>query len=117
MIYLASPYSHEDPAVEAARFDAVCKVTGLLLLQEYCVVSPIAHSHPIYERVPETGGAWEAWVELDHALIDASEQVWVLMLDGWDRSRGVAAEVTYANEQGKPVRFVSPEGVLVDLQS
>jgi len=32
MIYLASPYSHPDPAVRAERYRAACRATAALLL-------------------------------------------------------------------------------------
>jgi hypothetical protein len=31
MIYLASPYSHPDPLVRKARFDAACRATADLI--------------------------------------------------------------------------------------
>lgn len=112
MIYLASPYSHFDPSIEAQRFDAVCRTAGLLLMQGHVVVSPIAHSHPIFVREPKVGGQWEQWVALDHALLDASEEMWILTIPGWYESRGVTAEREYAEEHSIPVKYVTRDGVV-----
>jgi len=108
LAYLASPYTHDDPAVEVQRFEAVCDVAGRLLLAGHHVLSPIAHTHPIAVRggLPGGFGWWQAY---DHALIDGCAEVWVCMLDGWRGSDGVTKEVAYARKCGKPVRWVFPE--------
>ena len=47
MIYLASPYSHSDPLVRQARFDAACRVTANLIQAGQAVVAPIVLGHPL----------------------------------------------------------------------
>ena len=111
MIYLASPYSHPDPAVEAFRFEAVCQASADLMLSGHTIVSPIAHSHPIYVRRPDVGGSFEQWYDLDRTLISASDELWVLTLDGWQESHGVTEEIKIANELGKPIRYIDRKGI------
>lgn len=110
MIYLASPYTHSDPAVEAFRFEAVCQIVADLMLQGHVVISPIAHSHPLAVRRPEVGGKWEMWKQLDTDLVKASDELWVFTLDGWECSKGVQAEITIAESLNKPVRYVDRGG-------
>jgi nucleoside 2-deoxyribosyltransferase len=105
LAYLASPYTHSDPGIVLARFDLVCEAAGDLLRAGHHVLSPIAHCHPIAMRnALPTDAAW--WEKYDHALIDACDELWVLMLDGWRSSRGVVLEIAYARSKGKPVRWV-----------
>ncbi|HOD81766.1 MAG TPA: DUF1937 family protein, partial [Phycisphaerae bacterium] len=47
MVYLCSPYSHNDPAVRQWRFDAACRATAAMLKAGLMVFSPIVHSHPV----------------------------------------------------------------------
>jgi Domain of unknown function (DUF1937). len=47
MIYLASPYSHPDPLVREARFDAACRAMADLVHAGQIVFSPIVHGHPL----------------------------------------------------------------------
>lgn len=108
--YLASPYTHPDPAVEAFRFEAVCQLVADLMCKGYVVISPIAHSHPLAVRRPEVGGKWEVWQQLDTDLVRASEELWVFTLDGWECSKGVQAEIAIAESFGKLVRYVDREG-------
>jgi hypothetical protein len=106
LIYLASPYSNADPAVEQARFDAVCRAAAALMRQGLLVFSPIAHSHPIARFGLPTD--WSFWQRYDSAFLAQCDELWVLMLPGWDRSVGVRAEVRLAKEMGKPMRLVEP---------
>jgi hypothetical protein len=62
MIYLASPYSDADPAVEQARFDTVCRAAAAIMRQGLLVFSPIAHSHPIARfGLPKDWGFWQRY--------------------------------------------------------
>ena len=108
MIYLASPYSHADPAVLEARFQIVCRQAARLMREGHHIFSPIAHTHPI----ALAGGlplGWDFWEKYDRDMLNGCEAVWVLQLDGWETSKGVAAEIRIANEMGIPVRFVELE--------
>jgi hypothetical protein len=114
MIYLASPYSHQDKSIEAFRYDAACRAVATYMKMGYTIFSPIAGSHPVFMVDPEIGGNWEAWQKLDKDLIDASEELWVLMLEGWRESKGVNAEMEYAKSKSKPIKYVDREGNIYD---
>jgi Domain of unknown function (DUF1937) len=47
MIYLASPYSHPDPVVREARFDAACRATVDLIRTGQPVFAPVVMGHPL----------------------------------------------------------------------
>lgn len=102
LIYLASPYSHADPEVMEARFEAVCREAAVLMEHGLHVYSPIAHTHPIAVRgdLPKEWPYWEAY---DRVMLAASTEVYVLQLEGWDASKGVSAEIEIAREMGLPV--------------
>jgi len=104
MIYLASPYSHPDQAVEQARFDAVCQAAAALMRRGHLVFSPIAHSHAIARFGLPTD--WAFWQRYDRAFLAWCDELWVLTLPGWEQSAGVQAEMRIAREMGKPVRLI-----------
>lgn len=106
MTYLASPYFHPDPAVRQARFDATCRATAKLLRAGEVVYSPIVHSHPLVPYGLPTG--WDFWQRYDTAVLVRCDAVAVLMLDGWEESAGVTAEVEVARALRLPVRYVAP---------
>ncbi len=107
MIYLASPYSHPDPAVREQRFRAACRATAALLRAGEVVFSPIVHSHALVEFELPTG--WSYWERIDRSYLERCDEVVVLMLDGWEESVGVRAEIGIARAMGKAVRFLSPD--------
>ena len=103
MIYLASPYSHEQAAVRDLRWRLACHCASVLMGRGEHVICPIAGSHPIAEfGLPKD---WEFWADYDRALISVCDTVDVLLLDGWRTSKGVQAEMEIAKSLGKPVRF------------
>jgi len=101
-IYLASPYSGT-PEEQEARFRAACRVAGQLIRQGFIVYSPIAHSHPICEATRGLPGTWGFWERIDRTFIEWADEVRVLMLPGYECSRGVKAEIQIAKQAGKPV--------------
>lgn len=109
MIYLASPYTHSDPSVREARFDAACLATAELVRSGHVVFSPIVHGHPLVRfGLPVE---WEYWERFDREHLRRCDQMVVLMLDGWRESRGVQAEIDLAIEMDLPIRYLSPSRI------
>jgi hypothetical protein len=102
--YLASPYSHPDPAVRERRYRAACRATAEMLRAGEVVFSPVVHSHPLVPYGLPTG--WEYWERFDRAVLTRCDAVTVLTLDGWEDSAGVQAEVAIAGELGLPIQYV-----------
>lgn len=107
-IYLASPYSHESRAVRKLRYNAVCKKAAELKMASLIVYSPIAHWAPIEDMFPEVGRSHAEHRDTNECLIRCAERVMVLMLEGWQQSIGVEAEVVYAQRIGKPIEYIDP---------
>lgn len=74
------------------------------------VFSPIAHTHGILTKCGMPNG-WNYWEKFDREFIERSECVIVLKIDGWDTSKGVAAEIRIAEEAGIPVEYMEPDWV------
>ena len=106
MTYLASPYSHPDPAVRNQRFQAACKATAALIRAGAIVYSPIVHSHPLAEFGLPT--SWEFWERFDREHLARCDDMVVLKLAGWDQSVGVRAEIAIAKERNMSIRFAEP---------
>jgi hypothetical protein len=109
MIYLASPYSHPDPAVREARFQAACRATAELMRAGRVVFSPIAYTHPLTAFALPTD--WAFWETCDRQFLQQCEEVVVLTLDGWQQSVGVQAEIRLAAKLAKSVSFLEPENL------
>jgi hypothetical protein len=113
LIYLAAPYSHSDNYVRHRRFLEINRVTGHLFSKGLYVFSPISHTHPIKETCNLDGG-WEFWAGYDRKMIEVSDFLYVLTLEGWKDSIGVTAEIKLASiVLNKPVSYIHPLTLLV----
>lgn len=113
LIYLASPYSpvtvmSEDQArsVRLNRFMDACKQAAILMDEGHQVFSPIAHSHSIEVYGMNDIRDGDFWLKQDFAMLLHTDEMWVLMLDGWDKSSGVAREIAFCQRNDIPVRFI-----------
>ena len=104
MIYLASPYSHPDATIREQRFHDVCRMAARLMQQGHVVFAPIVHGHPLVDHGLPTD--WLFWERFDREHLRRCDELVVLRLDGWRESVGVAAEIRFAAELGKPVRYI-----------
>lgn len=108
-IYLAVPYTHPDPKVRRARFEAVTRAAGELMKRGHVVFSPVTMGHPISE-VCDIPQDFNYWGEMCLSYFDGwATRLVVLMLPGWELSRGVEAEIAAARENGVPVEFLNPD--------
>ena len=112
-IYLSTPYSHEDENVREERYDLVTRAAAhIMVMDGLNVFSPITHSHPLVQVTDLLPDSFEGWAAIDYQFLDWCDEVWVLLLPGWDKSRGVANEIKYAIEKKKPVVYIEPDEVL-----
>lgn len=106
MIYLASPYSHPNPAVRRQRFQSACAATATLIDSGHVVYSPIVHCHPLTDyNLP---GEFGFWRRHNQELLEKCDVLVVLMLPGWQDSEGIAGEVQLARELGLPIDYWEP---------
>jgi hypothetical protein len=69
------------------------------------VISPIAYGHPLLEFV-EMPYDWQFWSNFCLTFLDRCDEMHVLMMDGWNVSRGVQEEIQFATEHGIPIKFI-----------
>ena len=108
-VYLASPYSHEDPCVRESRWVEVTKAGAQLMLEGNRVYGPITMSHSFSRYLPPETNTWEFWKNVDIPELLLSDLVVVLMLPGWQQSVGVTAEIQAAKDAGIPVAYMEWE--------
>lgn len=109
MIYLASPYSHEDPLIKKTRFLLAEQVTAQLILQGKFIYSPIVHCHALAERY-EMPGDFVFWRRYNIDMLKRADQMYILSIPGWDTSVGVKHEMEIAVEIGIEISLVNDKG-------
>lgn len=107
MIYIASPYTHESDKIRDLRYRLVKTYTQKRLDEGALVFSPIVYGHGLTDGHPERI-PFEYWAQMNDHLIHSAEAVEVLMLPGWELSRGIAHEVDLAQRLYLPISYVRP---------
>ena len=103
-IYLAIPYTGK----ENESFRVANLVAGMLMNQGHVVFSPISHSHHIAIQGGLSLG-WSFWKKQDESFIGWCDELYVVKLKGFEKSKGVNAEIEIASRLGKPIRYVLGE--------
>ncbi len=90
LVYLASPYTHQDPDVREARFEAACQCAVAFITRGVYIFSPVVHCHPLtLMGMPQE---WAHWEEYDRALLNASSSLVALTMNGSVGSVGMNEE-------------------------
>lgn len=103
-VYLAIPYT----GIEELSFKVANYVSAQLMHDGNIVFSPISHSHHIAAQ-NELECGWDYWKKFDESFIEWCDVVIVVMLIGWEKSKGVKAEIIIADKIGKPVEYIDPK--------
>jgi len=111
LIYLATPYTRYPRGLDAAFEDAAA-IAGALIKRGLAVFSPICHSHPIAKHGGIDAVDHELWMRIDREMWDRCDELLVAKMDGWDQSRGVAAEIEYFLKRGAPVTYTEVGDIL-----
>lgn len=101
LIYLASPYTGN----EEENFKAVAKKAAELTNEGHIIFCPIAMCHPmaVYGKIP---GNWEFWEKFDTTYLSVCHRMMVYRLPGWEKSKGVTAEIKIAEKFNIPIEYI-----------
>ena len=106
-IYLAQPYSSPDEATILYRVEQAFKATAKLMDEGNLVFSPIVHTHELGKYInPDLAIKHEFWMEQDIAILRHAAELRILMLEGWQHSKGLAQEVLLAETCQIPITFM-----------
>jgi hypothetical protein len=105
MIYLASPYTHDDPIIRSSRVEAARQMAELLMFKlKLPVFSPIVYGDALRHEATD----FATWRPINDSMIINCTGVMVLEIDGWRGSRGIQHELALATSLDKPIVFVRP---------
>jgi hypothetical protein len=104
-IFIAGPYNHADSEIMANRLEEIRK---------YCVLQFKNGNIPISALLMGLSFAssgdlptdTETWLNFCKEILSVCDELHVLMVDGWDKSSGVANEVKIAIELNIKVVYI-----------
>lgn len=104
VIYVCAPYSHPDIIVRDYRMAAFSNYMAQQLLKGNVVVSPLM-CHYLLPFEPKLKTDWGTWKEYSTTLMERSDEVHVLTLQGWEESTGVQQELQLALLMHLPIWY------------
>lgn len=102
--YVASPYSDRLSINRLIRSSKTARFVGNLIANGEVAFSPIVHGHAIADMV-KLPHDFDFWQNYCLTMLGAANKLVVLRLDGWDKSKGVAGEIKFAEEHGIPIEY------------
>ncbi len=96
MIYIASPYTHDDHIVVEKRYKQTQEYVGKLFKERIWAFSPIVHCHTIAKLYDLPTDA-HYWLEYNLHMLTRADALHVLQLYDWIGSVGVRNEVFFWN--------------------
>ena len=123
-VYLANAYSSQFKDPDCAKMQCANRrnleafVGGKLrkMYPDHCFLLPIANSAAMADLCT-FGTGFDEWETDDYTFINKFDEVWVLMSDGWKESKGVQAEIKYAESIGHPVKYITWPGLQIVLNN
>lgn len=113
MIYIASPYTSsivgvDSRASEQKRFEAAkLFVRFVIETGGPAPFSPIVYCHPLAIEYNLPGDA-DYWYKFNMQFLRKAEAIFVLMLPGWEISKGMKAEIRMAKDLSMPIIHYKP---------
>jgi Domain of unknown function (DUF1937). len=104
LVYLSIPYSDKSKLVVRRRMEVFNQITLKLLSMGVHVVSPMLVEHLLTDTDIEI--TYDRWSEYCETMMNSCDELWVIQVEGWDKSTGVKAEIEYAKKTKKAVAFL-----------
>lgn len=104
LAYLGQPFWHEDLGVRQSRVEAGACAQAYLLLHDCHVFAPVPAVARTKMYMPhDKEGCHETWLPFDKTFFDRCDFLLILPLIGWQESKGLAEEMSWAQAQNKPI--------------
>lgn len=108
IVYLAGPYSSCHIHIRQRRYDKLSWVAAQLIRRGEIVYSPVTSCHHIANDYDLPMDA-DYWLRHDLEFLRRCGKMYVLQLEGWEQSIGVAREIEFANEHEIPIEYIKVE--------
>ena len=114
LVYLACPYTHEDPKITQLRYAVSVHIAGHLFKQGIMVFAASMHN-AFLGTMTGLGDQFSTWQPFNHAMIERADKLMVVTMEGWELSKGVQDQIQYAKSLNKPVEMIEPPQDLIQI--
>lgn len=110
MIYIAQPYSHHNPTVRYKRFLAGREYANRLMKEGKVCFNSIAYGYQ-FERMFDHGSDFETWRNFNIHILRTCNEIHVLMMPGWKKSKGLSKEVRFAQANNTKEFYIRMDSI------
>ena len=103
MIYIACPYWDESEEIRNYRRKKAVVYSTVLIKKGYLVYSPLIYT----ERFAKDKAKEDYWIRHGIKMVEVCQEMRVLCLDGWEKSKGVAGEIKRAEELNLKIKYIT----------
>ena len=86
-----------------SRYNKAINAAANLMEDGHIVFSPIVHGHNIDQALSESHAFW---IKQCIGMLEKADALYVLMIDGWHTSKGIAQEIDYATMKGMKIFYL-----------
>ncbi|NCU40025.1 DUF1937 family protein, partial [Candidatus Falkowbacteria bacterium] len=105
MIYVISPFWHEDADVREKRRAINISYADMLIKRGEMVFSPLKYSE---KNINSNSASSESyWLDFDIEIMRGCDTAHVLQIDGWKESKGVANEIDWAKKNNMEIKYIT----------
>ena len=107
-VFIASPVSSKNPYLVLQRIEAAAQFGAWVQeFEQKCPFVAAVHDMAVskYLSAPKSPEWWKA--NIGH-FMESVESCYVLCLEGWEDSSGVALEIEMARSSNKPIHYYKP---------
>jgi hypothetical protein len=105
MIFISSPYTHWSDNIVNDNYLKVAKLASKLCSEGQVAISPIVYGHNLL-KIRTFPSNWEFWKNFCLTLLSKCDEMIVYKMEGWDKSRGVAEEIKFAELNNITITYV-----------
>lgn len=120
LLYISSPFSSKEKVIQDERVEYNVKFIGAMfrcaqkLGTKVDLFAPVIQESLVYEKCNFTDEEKKYLYknEVNWGILKKSDGMIVLMLEGWDKSRGVALEIEYCGKHNIPIYYLKYRDVI-----
>lgn len=109
MLYICSPFTHEDDTVQKRRFEIAARASARLMAAGIPVIPPLSLTLAAVEQGLVLSHA--GFLKLDLQILRRCDEMVLLALPGWQQSVGVKQEIFEALKLKIPVTIIEEDEI------
>lgn len=90
------------------RYERITRIAARLTDERHlALICPITQSHQIGKYMEVNDGGFDRWRDADLSYLAKCDSMIVVMMEGWETSQGVQAEIAFAKKKKIPIEYIN----------